>query len=197
MHALGVIAFLGLTGRPPRPAGSVADVVAASVQPVDPVSALEPGLGSAFDEPIARALARNPSLRPTATEAGSMLAAGLERWRAAPGSMGCTIRPPSPGCRFPPTPSRRGRRADAAAPARTHADRDRRPARRRRARVGGFSALRIRRFGSAGVSLAISQRWWECVSLRERDGERDCGPVCRRPRCQRRDASGHRRCPRA
>lgn len=88
VHALGVIAFLGLTGRPPRPAGSVADVVATSVQPVDPASAMEPSLGSAFDEPIARALARNPSLRPTATELGSMLAAALERWRAEPGSMG-------------------------------------------------------------------------------------------------------------
>jgi hypothetical protein len=88
MHALGVIAYLGLTGRPPRPAVSVADVVAASVHPVDPVSTLEPGLGSAFDEPIARALARNPSLRPTATELGSMLAVALERWRAEPGSMG-------------------------------------------------------------------------------------------------------------
>ena len=88
VHALGVIAFLGLTGRPPRAAGSVADVVAASVQPVDPASAMEPGLGSAFDEPIARALARNPSLRPTALELGSTLAAALERWRAEPGSMG-------------------------------------------------------------------------------------------------------------
>ena len=88
VHALGVIAFLGLTGRPPRSSGSVADVVAASVQSVDPASAVEPGLGSAFDEPIARALARNPSLRPTATELGSMLAAALERWRAEPRSMG-------------------------------------------------------------------------------------------------------------
>ena len=88
VHALGVIAFLGLTGRPPRPGGSVADVVAASVAAVEPVSVLEPGLGSAFDAPIARALARNPSQRPTAAELGSMLAAALERWRAEPGSVG-------------------------------------------------------------------------------------------------------------
>ena len=87
VHALGVIAFLGLTGRAPRSAGSVADVVAASVRPVEPISAAEPGL-SAFDAPIARALARNPSQRPTATELGSMLATALERWRAEPVSMG-------------------------------------------------------------------------------------------------------------
>ena len=87
VHALGVIAFLGLTGRPPRSGGSVADVVAASILPVDPVSALEPSLGSAFDEPIARALARNPSQRPTAAKLGATLAAALERWRAEPLSM--------------------------------------------------------------------------------------------------------------
>ncbi len=87
VHALGVIAFLGLTGRLPRPAGSVAEVVAASVQPVDPVSALEPGLGSAFDLAIARALAGDPSQRPTATELGATLAAALERWRAEPASV--------------------------------------------------------------------------------------------------------------
>jgi hypothetical protein len=119
VHALGVIAFLALTGRPPRSAGSVADVVAASVQPVDPASAMEPGLGSAFDEPIARALARNPSLRPTATELGSMLAASLERWRAEPGSTGLhdqttLTRVPLPAGGVPaaghaPTPPRRGR----------------------------------------------------------------------------------------
>ena len=81
VHALGAIAFLGLTGRLPRPAGSVAAVVAASGRPVDPVSAAMPTLGSAFDPPIARALARGPSQRPTATEFGIMLSAALERWR--------------------------------------------------------------------------------------------------------------------
>jgi Protein kinase domain len=84
VHALGVIAFLGLTGRLPRPAGSVTEVVAASVRTVDPVSALEPGLGTAFDGAIARALARDPAQRPTATELGATLAAALKRWRAGP-----------------------------------------------------------------------------------------------------------------
>jgi serine/threonine-protein kinase len=124
VHALGVIAFLGLTGRPPRSGGSVADVVAASVQPVDPASAMDPGLGSAFDEPIARALARNPSLRPTATELGSMLAAALERWRAEPGSMGLhdqttltTVQLPARDVPAPgeaPPPRRSGRRLATA-----------------------------------------------------------------------------------
>jgi serine/threonine-protein kinase len=84
VHALGVIAFLGLTGRLPRPAGSVTEIVAASVRVVEPVSALVPGLGSAFDRTIARALAGEPSQRPAAIELGAALAAGLERWRARP-----------------------------------------------------------------------------------------------------------------
>jgi hypothetical protein len=80
---------------------------------------MEPSLGSAFDEPIARALARNPSLRPTATELGSMLATALERWRAEPASMGLhdqttLTRVPLPANGVPatgeaPTPPRSGR----------------------------------------------------------------------------------------
>jgi serine/threonine-protein kinase len=84
VHALGVIAFLGLTGRLPRPAASVAEVVAASVRPVDPVSVVEPDLGPAFDAAIERSLARDPSERPTAAEFGAMLVAALEQWRAEP-----------------------------------------------------------------------------------------------------------------
>jgi len=86
VHALGVIAFLGLTGRLPRPAGSVTEVVAASVRLVDPVSALAPVLGTAFDPAVARALAGDPSRRPTVTELGAMLTAALERWRTEPAS---------------------------------------------------------------------------------------------------------------
>jgi Protein kinase domain len=84
VHGLGVIAFVGLTGRLPRPAGSITELVGASARPVDPVSALRPGLGSAFDPALALALAGDPSRRPTATELGATLATALERWRDAP-----------------------------------------------------------------------------------------------------------------
>jgi len=84
VHALGVIAFLGLTGRLPRPAGSVAEVVAASLRPVGSVSTAGPGLGLAFDPTLARALAGDPSQRPTAVEFAAMLVAALEQWRAEP-----------------------------------------------------------------------------------------------------------------
>ncbi len=96
VHAIGYIAFLGLTGMPPRPVGSVTDVVAASILPVPLVSAVQPGLGSAFDAAIARALAADPSGRPTAADLGVMLASALERWRAQPGSRASVWRSPMP-----------------------------------------------------------------------------------------------------
>ncbi len=85
VHALGAIAFLGLTGRLPSPGESVAAVVTASARRVDPVSAVAPSLGVAFDEPLARALAPEPAGRPTAGELKRMLSAALERWGARPG----------------------------------------------------------------------------------------------------------------
>ena len=96
VHALGVVAFLGLTGTPPRPGGSVTEVVAASILPVPLVSAVQPGLGSAFDAAIAGALAADPSRRPSAADLGTMLASALERRRARPGSLAPVWRAPVP-----------------------------------------------------------------------------------------------------
>ena len=87
VHALGVVAYLGLTGTPPRPGGSVTDIVAASILPVPLVSAAQPGLGPAFDAVVARLLAADPSRRPSAADLGTMLASALEGRRAVPGSM--------------------------------------------------------------------------------------------------------------
>ncbi len=88
VHALGVIAFLGLTGTLPRSAGSVGEFVAASLRPVDPVSSRQPALGPAFDLVIGRALARDPFQRPSAAELGAMLAAIREHADAQPLSVG-------------------------------------------------------------------------------------------------------------
>ena len=96
VHALGIVAFLGLTGTPPRPGGSVTEVVAASILPVPLVSAVQPGLGSAFDAAIARALAADSSRRPSAADLGTMLASALERRRARPGSLAPVWRAPVP-----------------------------------------------------------------------------------------------------
>lgn len=96
VHALGVVAFLGLTGTPPRPGGSVTEVVAASILPVPLVSAVQPGLGSAFDAAIAGALAADPSRRPSAADLGTMLASALEGRQARPGSLAPVWRAPVP-----------------------------------------------------------------------------------------------------
>jgi eukaryotic-like serine/threonine-protein kinase len=85
VHALGVVAFLGLTGTLPRPAGSVVELVAASRLPVPLVSATRPDLGSAFDAVIASMLSVDPSGRPSAADLETLLASALAGWRAGPG----------------------------------------------------------------------------------------------------------------
>ena len=79
VHGLGVTAYLGLTGSLPRPAGSLAEIVAASRVPVPRVSQAAPDLGTGFDRPVDRALASDPGARPTAAQLGADLDAALGR----------------------------------------------------------------------------------------------------------------------
>jgi eukaryotic-like serine/threonine-protein kinase len=65
VYALGVVAFQGLTGRLPRTAASITDVVESRATPAPAASSVDPALGTAFDEPIASALAIDPGTRPT------------------------------------------------------------------------------------------------------------------------------------
>jgi serine/threonine protein kinase len=83
VYALGVAAFVGLTGSMPRQANSVADLVAAGSRPAPLVSSVAPDLGTAFDEPIAAALSVDPAMRPDALSFGGSLAAALGRWSRA------------------------------------------------------------------------------------------------------------------
>ena len=80
VYALGVAAFVGLTGSMPRQANSVADLVAAGSRPAPLVSSVAPDLGVAFDVPIAAALDVDPARRPDALSFGSSLASALGRW---------------------------------------------------------------------------------------------------------------------
>jgi len=73
VYALAVVAFQGLTGRLPRPAGSVTDVVEARSAAAATVSQAAPELGTGFDAVLAPALAPDPGLRPSP----EALAAGL------------------------------------------------------------------------------------------------------------------------
>ena len=80
VHALGVVAYLGFTGRLPRAAGSFAQLMEASTRPVPTVSSLVPDLGTPFDRPVAAALATDPAARPTVVLFASRLERGLDRW---------------------------------------------------------------------------------------------------------------------
>jgi len=65
VYALGVVAFQGLTGRLPRTAASIAEVAESRTTPAPVLSSVAPDLGTAFDQPIAAALAIDPAGRPT------------------------------------------------------------------------------------------------------------------------------------
>jgi serine/threonine protein kinase len=106
VYGLGAVAFRALTGALPRPAGSIAELVAAGSRVVAPIGTLVPGLAAAAATAIDRALDAEPARRPTAAElalafrpTGSTPAderTTLDAWRmaataAAPGS----ARPPA------------------------------------------------------------------------------------------------------
>ena len=79
VYALGVVAFQGLTGRLPRPAAAVADLVESHGEPAPSASSIVPELGTAFDALIAAALATDPMARPKPVELAEGLAAAFRR----------------------------------------------------------------------------------------------------------------------
>ena len=85
VYALGVVAFQGLTGRLPRPATAVAELVESHGEPAPTASSIVPELGTAFDAPIAAALATDPTARPAPVELADGLAAGVVRHRRTRG----------------------------------------------------------------------------------------------------------------
>jgi serine/threonine-protein kinase len=86
VYALGVIAFAGLTGRLPRPATSLAELVAGSMTAPPRVSEAAPELGPSFDDAVAAGLAPAPADRPDALGFGAMLTTALGRWSRAGGA---------------------------------------------------------------------------------------------------------------
>ena len=80
VYALGVVAFVGLTGELPRAAGSMTELVAAAQGPARRASSVAPELGPAFDDVIGAALAPLPADRPDALEIATGLTAALGRW---------------------------------------------------------------------------------------------------------------------
>ena len=80
VYGLGVVAFVGLTGDKPRPASSMAELVASSGSVAPQVSAAAPDLGPAFDDVVGAALTARPEDRPDALSFASGLASALGRW---------------------------------------------------------------------------------------------------------------------
>ncbi len=80
VYALGVMAFVGLTGRPPRPATSLSELVTTVRTPAPAVSTVAPDIGPAFDELVAATLAPRPDDRPDPLAVASGLAGALGRW---------------------------------------------------------------------------------------------------------------------
>ena len=80
VYALGVVAFVALTGSWPRAGSSMADLVASSHEPALVASVVAPELGPAFDAALGSALAIDPGDRPDALELSAALTTALGRW---------------------------------------------------------------------------------------------------------------------
>src|SRR5439155_21658442 len=66
VYSLGVVTYQALTGRLPRPAGTVTELAEQRLVPAFPPSAVLPELGQAFDQALAAALDPDPAGRPGA-----------------------------------------------------------------------------------------------------------------------------------
>ena len=82
VYGLGVVAFQCLTGRLPRPSGSMVDLVDARLAPAAAVSSVAPGLGRAFDQVVGAALSTDPSRRPPPMALAAGFHRALEQWRS-------------------------------------------------------------------------------------------------------------------
>ena len=77
VYSLGVVAFQGLTGRLPRPAVALTELVESHARPAPTVSSVAPELGTTFDGPVAASMALDPNARPAPVELAEGLAAAL------------------------------------------------------------------------------------------------------------------------
>ena len=103
VYALGVASFAGLTGALPRPATSLAELIATADAPAGRVSDVAPDLGREFDAAIADALDPDPARRPDALHFASSMTSALGRWlRAGPPPAAAPVSPPAGSVPPPP-----------------------------------------------------------------------------------------------
>jgi serine/threonine-protein kinase len=106
VYGLGVVAFQALTGRLPRPAANVTEVVEGRAAPATLVSAAAPELGTAFDAALAPALAPDPAARPTPTALAAALDDAVAKARDAADQPTTAVAIPVPTF-VPPEPRQR------------------------------------------------------------------------------------------
>ena len=85
--SLGALACVGLTGRPPRMGGSIAELVEQRDDAPPSVSDLAPDLGTAFDASIGAALDPDARRRPSPLAFSTGLVGALGKWSRAGGAV--------------------------------------------------------------------------------------------------------------
>jgi serine/threonine-protein kinase len=83
-YALAMVAYEALTGRSPRPAMTLGELVHGAWEPVTLVSAARPKLGTSFDAPFAAALDLDPNRRLGPLAFAAELWQAVTAWAAAP-----------------------------------------------------------------------------------------------------------------
>ncbi|TAK01892.1 MAG: serine/threonine protein kinase [Chloroflexota bacterium] len=83
-YALAMVAYEAITGRSPRPAMTLGELVHGAWQPITPVSEARPELGSAFDAAFAAALDLDPNRRLEPMAFAAELWHAVSAWAAAP-----------------------------------------------------------------------------------------------------------------
>jgi serine/threonine-protein kinase len=89
-YALAMVAYEALTGRSPRPAMTLGELVHGAWEPVTPVSEARPELGSGFDAPFAAALDLDPSRRLEPLAFAAELWEAVTAWAVPPVIAGTT-----------------------------------------------------------------------------------------------------------
>jgi serine/threonine-protein kinase len=83
-YALAMVAYEAMTGRSPRPAMTLGELVHGAWQPVTPVSEARPELGPGFDAPFAAALDLDPSRRLEPLAFAAELWEAVTAWALSP-----------------------------------------------------------------------------------------------------------------
>jgi len=91
-YALAMVAYEALTGRSPRPAMTLGELVQGAWDPVTPVSAARPELGPSFDAPFAAALDLDPNRRLEPLAFAAELWQAVTGWAALPTKAGAAPR---------------------------------------------------------------------------------------------------------